>query len=545
MKYQSATTHIKAHFLALFLLVSSVILGMRALCMATPQEAKPAVLSKQIIEADSGEAAFPAFEALKELYYSDHNYSGFIALLQSLNQKKKVLAPFVSYYTALTRYRQLEYLESSQDWNTYFSNVDAYRQQTLDELQNTIQASAADEPVHVYAKLLLWKFYRSQQEGDQEALLNDLMNSAFEYAHNATPPAPLKDVADTLLEQGLKSKAAQLYREYVDSIIAAGAKEEELKAHAETFYKEGKLELSEALFDALIEKASLTYPKEKLASLLTEIARLFMYKDKGLKDTLYAEKVLQELQKKVGDSAFDETLTYERAFNLEKAKEYTESLTRYTELLTQYPETTHLDEAMFKAALMYAYVKRDLVGARKYFKLLAQKERSSPQAFSSSYQLGLLAQWEGNIEEAKAYYNEIIEKAKGRDTSTVRLTRQRLKEIEEAKPIEYNLKMFLDVALKGEYASYDMSKVGLEASAYRPDTNTELTVTSNAYVAPTGCMQVEVEYLWSGDTGGSVPATTEPSFTTSYASPGTKEVNLVVVSPSGVIDRNFDILDVR
>ncbi len=528
-----------------FLTVFFMVLGIPSLCIAASENAKLVTLSKQIIEADSGEALFSAFDALKELYFKDNNYAGFITFLQSLSQKKKGLAPFVSYYTALSRYQQLEYLESSQDWNTYFSNVDAYRQQILDEVQNAIQVTATDEPIHIYAKLLLWKFHKSQQEGDQEALLNDLTNSAFEYAQKAKNPAPLKDVADTLLAHDLKSKATQLYRAYVDKIIATGAQEEALKATAKTFYKEGKLELSEALFDALIEKASQTYPKEKLAPLLIEIARLFTYKDKGLKDTFYAEKVFKELEMKAGNSAFDETLTYERAFNLEKAKEYAESLIRYSELLERYPSTPHIDEAVFKTALIYVYVKRDLAHGKKYFTELAQKENTSPQVISSLYQLGLLSQWEGSTGEAKGRYNELIEKGKGRNLEIVRLARERLKEIEEGKPLEYNLKMFLDMSLKDEYSSYNMSKVGLEASAYKPDTNTEVAVTSNAYVAPSGCMQVEVEYLWSGDTGGSAPATTEPSFTTSYASPGTKEVNLVVVSPSGVIDRNFDILDVR
>lgn len=536
----------KPRFLtSLFFILYAAVVAMPSLYATAPENVKLVALSKQIIEADSSDAIFSLLGTLKELYYKEHDYSGFITCVQSLAQKKKGLEPFVGYYTALARYQQLEYLEASQDWNTYFSNVDSYRQQIVDEAQNAIQVTAAEEPVHMYAKLLLWQFHKDQQEGDQEGLLNDLMNSAVAYAQGAHNPAPLKDVADTLRAYDLKSKAAQLYRVYVDKIIATGATEEELKANAETFYKEGKLELSEALFDALIEKASRAYPQEKLTSLFVGIARLFMYKDNGVKDAFYAEKIFKELEQKAGSGAFDETLLYERAFNLEKAKEYTESLARYSELAERYPATPHLDEAICKVALMYAYAKRDLVNARKYFKVLAQKERASPQVLSGLYQLGLLDQWEGNAEEARGYYNDVIGKAKGRDTSTVRLARQRLKEIEEARPLEYNLKMFLDVSLKDEYASSDMSKVGLESSSYRPETNTAVTFTANAYVAPSGCMQVEIEYLWSGDTDSATLATSDSSLTVSYASPGTKEVNLVVVSPSGVIDRNLDILDVR
>jgi hypothetical protein len=55
---------------------------------------------------------------------------------------------------------------------------------------------------------------------------------------------------------------------------------------------------------------------------------------------------------------------------------------------------------------------------------------------------------------------------------------------------------------------------------------------------------VELQYLWSGHTGEKTPSLYESEFKTSYAYSGTKEINLVVVSPSGILDRSIYLIDV-
>jgi hypothetical protein len=57
-------------------------------------------------------------------------------------------------------------------------------------------------------------------------------------------------------------------------------------------------------------------------------------------------------------------------------------------------------------------------------------------------------------------------------------------------------------------------------------------------------MQVELQYLWSGHLGSAKPTSEPSSLNTEYSDKGTKEINLVVVSPAGIIDRGLDILDV-
>ena len=60
----------------------------------------------------------------------------------------------------------------------------------------------------------------------------------------------------------------------------------------------------------------------------------------------------------------------------------------------------------------------------------------------------------------------------------------------------------------------------------------------------TGCFAPELTYLWSGDLGGNYLAPTTAEFTAQYQSAGTKVVNLVVVSPSGVVGSTLEMVDV-
>ncbi len=347
------------------------------------------------------------------------------------------------------------------------------------------------------------------------------------------------------MSYGEKGKAKEVYKIYVDKIVNSDIKDDQLNSIALGFYKEGNLDLAQTVFDVYIEKITKSTPKEKLIPILIDIAKLFSYKDEGPKDTFYAEKVFQKLEEIGTKDAFDERFLYLRAFNLEKTKEYPKAKDLYVDLVKLYPKTCYADEANFKIGMVYTYILRDIESGRSYFEKLERKETLSPQGISSLYQLGLLSQWKEDYIKAKEYYNKLIEKAKDDFQETVILTKERLKEIDEAKPIEYNLKTFLDISLKEENAIFDTTKVDLRSSPYNAKKDQEVAVDSTAYTAETGCMQIELEYLWSGHTGITKPTNAQSSFLTQYLYPGTKEINLVVVSPSGIIDRNLDMADVR
>ena len=525
---------------------------------------KLTALTKQIIEAEDNTEACRALDELADLYFSrpkikpeggippspqeplagkENKYNEFVEFLRSLAKQKKTAEPAANYYIALARYYQLKYLEDTQNWDEYFSNGDKYRKELEESAQKAIDTAGLKEPVNLYSRLLLWRFHKDEQDSLAEAASLDLMNSVLEYAKEAADIAPIKDIADQFLSSGEKTKAGQLYKLYADKMVASEIKDEELNRIAMGSYQEGNLELAEALFDVYAARIIKSIPKEKSIPILTELAKTLAYKDGQTSDPDYAEKIFLKIEEIGGKNIFDEQLLYLRAFNLEKIKEYLRARDIYIDLLKRYPEGNYVDEANFKIGIIYTYVARDPKSGKTYFEKLAQGPLS-PESILSLYQLGLLSQWEQDSALAKEYYQKLLEKAAGGFTETVAQTRERLKEIEEIRPIEYNLKTFLDVSFKEEYAMLGMGKSDLRSQPYRPKKDEGLQVGTAPSTTESGCMQVELQYLWSGDLGKTKPLGNQTTFNTSYSDSGTKVINLVVVSPTDIVDRNMDILDV-
>lgn len=521
---------------------------------------KVVALTKQIMESGSRQDLYLAFEELTDLYFSrlaiksedgippeavkESKYNEYVEFLNSLIKQKKELEPVVNYYIALTRYYQLKYLEENQKWDEYFSQGNTYRDQIIAGTQKAIFATPKNDALNLYARLILWLFHKGQEDSFRDSALSDLMTTALEYSKDTTNLIPIKDVADRLLSYGEKAEAKSLYRIYVKKLITQETTDTELENTALNFYKENNLELAQNLYDAYIERISKSYPKEKLITILIDIAKLFAYKDKGPGDAFYAEKIFNKIQEAGGEGVFKEELMYLRAFNLEKAKDFSKAKDFYIDLITRYPQTKYLDEATYKVGIIYIYALKEIKSSKGYFEKLAAKEIVNPQVISGLYQLGLLAQWEQDSIKAKGFYNKLLERAGDNFLESVALAKERIKEIDDTKPLEYNLKTFLDACLKEEFAMLNTAKSDLRASLYRLKKDQETTITSSAYMPESGCIQVELQYLWSGQLGKTKPALNQSSFNTSYASSGTKEINLVVVSPTGIIERNFDLLDV-
>lgn len=506
---------------------------------------KLASLTKQVIESKVDSAIFSGFEELKELYSKDHRYTDFVEFLSSLLKQRKDLQAFVNYYTALSRYQQLKYLEETQNWDEYFSEGNNYRDQITVSLKKTIESSGVTSKLRVLAGLLLWKFHNDQQDPFTEEALSALIEDAKGYAKDTLEPLPVKEAADELAKAGEKSKAKDLYILYVNKLTSSKTlKDEELRETGLAFLKEDNLELAQMLYDLYLERLVKSGPKEKVIPLLMEAAKQFSYTDKGPYDTAYAEKLYKKIEELGGKEAFNEEQMHLRAFNSEKARDYAWARELYNYIGTRFLNGTYRDEAEYKTAIIYCYVLRDIKTAGEYFTRLSQRAAPSAQSVSSLYQLGLLAQWQGNLPGAKEYYDALIKTANGNFQEAVELARERLQEITEAKPMEYNLKTFLDVSFLPQNALFDMTLIELKSSPYKSKPYSDVQVKSSAASPDAGCMDVELQYLWSGDLGKHAPALNEPEFQTSYAQSGTKVINLVVVSPTGVIDRKFDLVDV-
>ena len=518
--------------------------GLQLTAAYSQESAKLTTLTKEFLEAKSEESACVSCENLKNLYFTEHKYNEFVELLKSLAQQKKTLEPAVNYCIGLARYAQLKYLEEAQGWDEYFAQGNAYRDELTASLDQAVKALPASAGCSLYARLLLFKFHKGQQDDLVETALTDLVNAALAYAKEAKDIAPIKAVADQLLADAQKPQAKELYRIYVEKISTSGIKDEELKAIAAGFYKEGNIDLAEAVYDLYLGWIK-DYKKEKLVPILSEIAQLFAAGLEGAKDADYAEKIFSKIEGLGGKEVFTEELIYTRAFNLEKLKEYAKAKDWYLVLARQYPQSPHADEASFKIAVIYTYILRDLKTGRDYFGSLTKKETSSPHTISALYQLGLLSQWEGDPAKAKEYYDKLLALAGDGFPETSALTKERLSELTDKKPLENNLKKFLDLSLQPEYADFSAASLDLQSSPYKSKKDEQVTVGAATQMPQSGCMQVVLDYLWSGNLGESQPVARDSTFMTQYAEPGTKIIGLIVVSPSGIVGYTLDLLDVE
>ncbi|MBM3254799.1 MAG: hypothetical protein FJZ08_00655 [Candidatus Omnitrophica bacterium] len=509
------------------------------------QDNKLVNLTKQIIESRVNTELYAGFDELKEIYFKDHRYTDFVEFLLSLNKQRKELEPFTDYYIALGRYQQLKYLEESQGWDEYFSQGNLYRDQISSGCQRVIKATSPKDKLNVGARLILWKYHQDQQDSFAQEALASLMEGVLEYAKEAMDFVPIKQAADELSSYNEKAKAKELYLLYVNKLVGYGrVTDEELKKIAAGFYHEKNLELSETIYDIYLERLAKGLSKEKFLAAMIEVARQFSYKEEGPMDAAYAEKVFQRIEGIGGQEAFNEELTYLRGFTLEKSKDYPRAGAIYQRVYDRYLTGVHRDEVEFKLGIIHTYIFRDIESGRSYFSKLSQRAIPSPQSISSLYQLGLLAQWQNDPVKAKGYYDALLASTGGNFPETVALAKERIKELLESRPIEYNLRTFLDVSLRPENSIFDMTRTDLRASPYKTKTDHDVLVRSEAMGLESGCMDVGVQYLWSGHLGTERPATEQSAFKTSYIHNGTKEINLVVVSPSGIIDRNIDMVDV-
>ncbi len=513
--------------------------------MPAQEENLSVTLARQIIEAKTKDGAYLLLEESRDIYFANNQYNEFVALLDSLRPKRKDLHPAIDYYTGLARLRQLKYLEEAQEWNEYFNQGDFYRGQLAGSLQKAIEGTSYLNEVNLYSRLALWQYYNGNDDPSSAAVLTGLCDSVRQYCQIKQEIEPVRKIADALKSAGEKVKAKELYALYIKKVTEADIKDSRLKEIASIFYTAGNLELSEGLYDVYIERA-LPGNKQKLAAALKEIAGQFAYQDGGRCDPFYAEKIFTKIDEFAAKPVLEEELIYLRAFNLEKMKDFSGAKDKYAALVEHYPASSRFDEAAFKSGLICAYILQDRILAKGFFeKLIQRKKVLSPHVVSAYYQLGLLAQWEGDSEKAKSYYLKLSEEAAEDFSDTFELAQARLKEIEEKRPLEYNLRIFLEASLKNNSVTQRIRNADLSCSPYRARPGEEVSAEARLQPVQSGCIPVKLNYLWSGHIGEKAVPAGERSLKLSYNSAGTKEINLIVVSPPGVIGYAVDLVDVE
>ena len=518
-------------FLRCVVIFLSMILGMPAVFFAQPVAPKTNACCANLEEA-------------KLKYLTDNQYNEFIEFLNNFKDKDKPTQLCLDYYKANARYLQLKYLEEKQAWDDYFANGNTYRGQLVENTDKVIGQTESGNCLKVKSRLLLWQFHRDQLDAFAQPALESLVMDVVVYAKQVSDLDLIKEVADKLLVYGEKSKAREIYKLYVEGLVAQKMTSPQLKIVAAGFYKQGNLELAQSIYEIYMDEISGVLAPDKLTAELFEIASLFVYKATGLYDMAFAEKIYAKIEGLGQKDAFNQDTIYLRAFNLEKMQAYSDAQKFYLQLTQNYPETKYFDEATFKIAMINAYVLANINKAREYLDLLSVKTVLSGQVISAFYQLGLLAQWEGNLVKAKDYYDLLLKNAQDKYPAIVAQANDRLKEIQENGQLSYNLKIFLDLSLKNESVLTEMNKTELSSAHYILEKNQNNLVSSLVNMPQSGCNQVELQYLWSGDLGGATPTVADANFSCSYADSGTKVVNIVIISPAGIIDRAFIMVDV-
>ncbi len=499
--------------------------------------------------ASSPEALPAALQKLKECYYSFGRYGEFVSALKTIAAKKKELAGWTYYYAGTARYDQLAALQADKKWDEYFSSGDTYRREAVEYAQKAVKSAAGRGALPVYSRLLLWQSLREDQDEAAAAALQELLSAVREYAlSEGADPGAVKDAADGLAAAGEKMKAGGLYKLYIERKTSGGSGLEEIRALAEQFMKEGNSLSSEPAYDAYSEGLlrSPAYSKEEKIAALLDIAGKFVYKDSGFCDPEYAEKLFAMAESLAGKDGFAEGQLYTRAWNLEKSRSFEAAAERYAGLAEKFPAGKYADEAVFKAGAIRIYALRDTEGGKRYLQKLADSGRQNPYVVSSIYHLALLLQWEGDSSRAAEYYNALIGLAGKHYEEEVDLSRARMAELAGNKPIEYNLRTFLELSFRPENAVYNMSRLELKVSPVRPAPGENISVAASAHTAESGCMPVKLSFLWSGQTGkDSKLSADNAGFSAVYREPGSHIVSAVALHPSGSIDRSFVIIDVR
>jgi hypothetical protein len=511
-------------------------------CAGAQQMGSLADFARQISETQDRELRYDLFEQAANAFFKEQRYDEFLEFIKPLAVNQKELAPVVNYYLALTRYFQLKHLESAQDWEAYFAKGSVYRDEIAVAAQMAVDATLDDDPINLYALLVLWRFHSDQQDAFADPTLAKLMANCTAFAKKSSEVDPLKAIADQLMDSGEKGKARHLFKLYAQKVTSSQATPEQIHGLAAAFYSEGNLELAQAMYSAYAEKVSASQQKEDIAHALREIALKFSYSDKAPSDPSFAEEYFKRYEAVAGKEAFDETALFARANNLERLKEYPSARVFYQECVARFPSSRRVDQARYKSALISAYVLSDVLAAKQELRTLAGSLTSSPMQVLAWYHLGLLSQWGEDFDTAREHYSKALELARSRYyEDAVIMAQDRLREIDMKNPMEYNLKMFLDASLRPA-KKYDGSKISLKSSPYRQSVSGDVHIVAQVYVGESGCIPVDLQYLWSGNLGKQKPSNDQSALTTQYSTIGVKEVFLVGVSPSGVVDKAMDFI---
>ena len=517
------------------------------LCKAQESADNLDLLKQDINQGKTAEEVRPQLKELADLCIQENKFNEFYDFLATLEKDGKFSSsPLIYYYEALIRFKQIEFLEQNQSWEELFDNKDLYGSQITKALESAKQLIAEVDDLSLRIKFLEWQLIKDEPSASINAL-EELFNLAQGYSKQQNDAQVIKEIADDLSNREEINYARKLYNVYVSKVSEMDIGYNELKNLAEDFLERNKVDLAASLFESYLER--LTSEQEDTGVTIQEmfvIAKRFAHSGwvEGL-DPFYAEQVYEKIYAFYEQEAFSGSSQYDRAYNLERSKEYEPCLQEYLKLVDDYPEYEDRDRIYFRLGVISAYSFQDVEQAREYFLKVVENFPDSLDYLNSLYHLGLLSHAQDDFDKAMQYYLEIQELTKNLQVKPdlAEMAESRIKEIAEEEDIEYNLKTFLDTVLAEEEGKKYIH-LELYAKAAKDYLEETIKFQTNSYYLETGCLQQDFTYLWSGQLGENQNPFNQFEFETNYSEVGTKVVNVVLVGSTGAVDGTIEMADI-
>ena len=470
----------------------------------------------------------------------------------------------LGYYIGLCRYHQLRYLEETRNWPEYFDRGNFYREELFQETAKTVSLCPGS-PLAIKSQVINWLEHKAQNDSLSKDALDKLINLINNYVRqdtvgngrdrslqNGLDLEVIKETADILQREEEPALAKAVYNLYVSRLDNSKTAKEKLRLAAESALESGNISLAGIIYERYIAGIKESFSKDDLAKELMTIAEQFCAAGSGrFKDMAYAEKIFTILEDSCGVSYFSQELQYSRAYNFQRLKDYSKAVEEYEKLVKSFPASPRINEAEFKLAVLYAYILFQKEKGLNYWQKVIERNSDLTFVVESLYHKALISQYTEYFTTALADYSKILELTNN-NPAFKELTGRvsaRQQEIQESKPIEYNLKTFLDVSLKGggtpgaPTAVFDLSVEPFKTTidkqvnpalshpgelSYNGKGGVKFSL--NQPQTMTGCLVPRLTYLWSGDLGSRYPVPTTPEFSTDYQARGVKVVNVVVLS---------------
>ncbi|OIO35370.1 MAG: hypothetical protein AUJ74_06405 [Candidatus Omnitrophica bacterium CG1_02_44_16] len=499
-----------------------------------------AVFAQERAEQKTEQKTDLGLAGISQEYFAKGDYEGFYQYIKGL----KALSPEAYYYLALTRQREIDSWKKVKNWEGVYDKGPTYKKEISDALKEAQAKVKNDAELLLNIKYLNWQSTREDDADRGIGSFNDLVNTARDMALGPNALLRVKAFADEISKLEDKNLARRLYEVYVAKLLGPGSSKEDVNAQAQQFLNEGNAYLAKSLFDVYIN--SFSDNKELRAREIIAVADKFANGDaaEGL-DPAFAEEMYRKAFEQAGKVAFNSNSSYRRAYNLERMKEFSAAYDGYNGLLADSPDYAGKQNIYFRLGVIAAYAKKDAGKAAEYFLKIKDEFPNDILAASGLYQLGLLSQFNKDLQKAKEYYEALIASAKliGLDADKnelVLLTRERLKEIEETRELKYGLKLFMEGVFKALPLSVDLTARPWQGAIGEPIKF--VVATSDPQ---TGCMTPIYSYEWSGETGSVPNIPNAPELATNYASVGIKVVYVALVGPQGPEGVGFEMVQIK